>query len=259
MHIRWFHIRRPRHGSLFSPPHSFVRQTRRPQSPSYLNGPVPDRTRGISPRLVKFAMGIIRTMERRRFLALASAAFLAGCGRDKPAAEFNGTDITGVDWAQGFDLTDHTGRRRTLADFRGKVVMVFFGYTGCPDACPLALAEMAEAVRRLGPDGEGVQGLFVTVDPARDTADVLSKYVPAFHPAFLGLRGTPEETARTAKAWKVYFQAHKPEGADPGRYLVDHTSAIFVLDTRGAPRLYIGQNGRTVDGVVEDLRRLLAS
>lgn len=198
-------------------------------------------------------------MRRRRFLALASAVFLAGCNNREPAARFNATDITGVDWAQGFDLTDHTGRRRTLADFRGKVVMVFFGYTSCPDACPLALAEMAEAVRRLGPDGERVQGLFVTVDPARDTAEVLSKYVPAFHPAFVGLRGTPEETARMANEWKVYFQANKPEGADDGRYLVDHTSAIFVVDTRGAPRLYISQNGRTVERVVEDLQRLLAS
>ena len=198
-------------------------------------------------------------MRRRRFLALASAVFLAGCNNREPAARFNATDITGVDWAQGFDLTDHTGRRRTLADFRGKVVMVFFGYTSCPDACPLALAEMAEAVRRLGPDGERVQGLFVTVDPARDTAEVLSKYVPAFHPAFVGLRGTPEETARMANEWKVYFQANKPEGADDCRYLVDHTSAIFVVDTRGAPRLYISQNGRTVERVVEDLQRLLAS
>lgn len=198
-------------------------------------------------------------MRRRRFLALASAGFLAGCNNRETAARFNATDITGVDWAQGFDLTDHTGKRRTLADFRGKVVMVFFGYTSCPDACPLALAEMAEAVRRLGPDGERVQGLFVTVDPARDTAEVLSKYVPAFHPAFLGLRGTPEETARTANEWKVYFQANKPEGADEGRYLVDHTSAIFVVDTGGAPRLYISQNGRTVERVVEDLQRLLAS
>ena len=198
-------------------------------------------------------------MRRRRFLALASAVFLAGCDNREPAARFNATDITGVDWAQGFDLTDHTGRRSTLADFRGKVVMVFFGYTSCPDACPLALAEMAEAVRRLGPDGERVQGLFVTVDPARDTAEVLSKYVPAFHPAFLGLRGTPEETARTANEWKIYFQANKPEGADDGHYLVDHTSAIFVVDTRGAPRLYISQNGRTVERVVEDLQRLLAS
>ena len=196
---------------------------------------------------------------RRRFLASVPAALLAGCGIGEPAVKFNATDITGVDLAQGFELADHTGKRRTLEDFRGKVVMVFFGYTGCPDACPLALAEMAEAVRRLGPDGARVQGLFITVDPARDTAEVLSNYVPAFHPAFLGLRGTPEETARTAKQWKVFFQANKAKGEDAGRYPVDHTSAIFVADAHGRPRLYISQNGRTVEHVVEDLQRLLAS
>lgn len=198
-------------------------------------------------------------MQRRQFLAFASVALVAACGRQQPSAKFHATDITGVDWARGFELTDHTGKRRTLEDFRGKLVMVFFGYTSCPDACPLALAEMAEAVRRLGPDGARVQGLFITVDPVRDTADVLSKYVPAFHPSFLGLRGTPEETARTTKEWKVYYRANEPEGADAKHYLVDHTSAIFVVDARGAPRLYISHNGRTVERVVEDLKRLLAS
>jgi protein SCO1/2 len=196
-------------------------------------------------------------MERRQFLALSGAALVAACGRQEPAAKFNATDITGAEWARGFELTDHTGKRRTLEDFRGKVVMVFFGFTSCPDACPLALAEMAEAVRRLGPDGARVQGLFITVDPVRDTAQVLSKYVPAFHPTFLGLRGTPEETARTAKEWKVYYQANKPHEGDAKHYLVDHTSAIFVSDTRGEPRLYISHNGRTVERIVEDLKRLI--
>lgn len=198
-------------------------------------------------------------IHRRRFLAFASIALLSACGRQAPAAKFHATDITGVDWARGFDLTDHTGKRRTLEDFRGKVVMVFFGYTSCPDACPLALAEMGEAVRRLGPDGARVQGLFITVDPVRDTPEVLSNYVPAFHASFLGLRGTPEEVARTTREWKVYYRANKAEGDDAKHYLVDHTSAIFVADARGQPRLYISQNGRTVERVVEDLKRLLAS
>jgi protein SCO1/2 len=198
-------------------------------------------------------------LQRRQFLAFTSVALVAACGRQESSAKFHATDITGVDWARAFELTDHTGKRRTLEEFRGKVVMVFFGYTSCPDACPLALAEMAEAVRRLGPDGARVQGLFITVDPLRDTAEVLSKYVPAFHPSFLGLRGTPEEVARTAKEWKVYYRANEPEGADAKRYLVDHTSAIFVVDARGAPRLYISQNGRTVERMVEDLKRLLPS
>lgn len=196
---------------------------------------------------------------RRQFLALTTAALLTACSREEPQAAFHATDITGVKWARGFELTDHTGKRRTLEDFRGKVVMVFFGYTSCPDACPLALAEMAEAVRRLGPEGERVQGLFITVDPVRDTAELLSKYVPAFHPSFLGLRGTPEQTERTAKEWKVYYRANEPAGQDAKTYMVDHTTAIFVVDARGAPRLYISQNGRTVERVVDDLKRLLAS
>lgn len=198
-------------------------------------------------------------MQRRRFLAFASGVLLSACGRQEAAAKFHATDITGVPWGHGFDLTDHTGKRRTLEDFRGKVVMIFFGYTSCPDACPLAMAEMGEAVRRLGPDGDRVQGLFITVDPARDTAQVLSSYVTAFHPTFLGLRGTPEETARTTKEWKIYFQGNKPQDGDPKHYLVDHTAAIFVVDARGQPRLYISHNGRTVERIVEDLKRLYRS
>ena len=198
-----------------------------------------------------------QVMQRRRFLALSGALLAVACDRRERAAKFNATDITGVDWARGFELADHTGKRRTLEDFRGKVVMAFFGFTSCADACPLALAEMAEAVRRLGPDGAHVQGLFITVDPARDTAEVLSKYVPAFHPAFLGLRGTAEETARTAKEWKVHYQATNAREGNAKHYMVDHTSAIFVLDARGQPRLYVSQNGRSVERIVEDLRRLL--
>lgn len=198
-------------------------------------------------------------MRRRTFLASALAVLLAACERQEAQARFNATDIAGVDWARGFDLTDHGGRRRTLADFKAKVVMVFFGYTNCPDACPLALAEMAQAVTRLGPDASRVQGLFITVDPERDTQEVLSKYVPAFHPSFLGLRGTPEEVSRTAKEFKVYFQLNKKEVGDPRHYLVDHTAAIFVLDTSGKPRLYVSANGRSVDRMVEDVKRLLAS
>ena len=195
-------------------------------------------------------------MHRRRFLLLAPAALLAACAPES-APKFNATDISKVDWARGFDLTDQTGKRRTLADFRGKAVMLFFGYTHCPDACPTTLAEMAEVVKRLGPDGARVQGVFITVDPERDTADVLAQYVPAFHPSFIALRGTPEEIARTAKEFKVYYQANRSEGAGSGQYLVDHTSAIFVFDPQGKPRLYVSQNGRTTDRVVEDLKRLL--
>ncbi len=195
----------------------------------------------------------------QRIAILVLAAALAACDGSAPSgAKFHATDIAGVDWGRGLELTDHTGRARTLADFRGEVVLVFFGYTNCPDACPTALAEMAQVVDRLGPDGTRVQGIFITVDPERDTADVLSKYVPAFHPSFIGLRGSADDIARTAKEFKVYYRANKNEqGADAKHYLVDHTAAIFVLDPRGKPRLYVSANGRTVDALAEDVKRLL--
>ncbi len=199
---------------------------------------------------------------RRRFLtglAGLAAALFAACGARESAPKFNATDISGVDWARGFDLTDHTGRRRTLADFRGKAVMLFFGYTGCPDAYPTTLAEMAEVVKRLGPDGARVQGVFITVDPERDTANVLAQYVPAFHPSFIGLRGTPDEIARTAKEFKVFYKANRSEAGGTGQYLVDHTAAIFVFDPQGRPRLYVSQNRRTTDSMVADLKRLLGT
>ncbi|MGH8222722.1 MAG: SCO family protein [Woeseiaceae bacterium] len=204
------------------------------------------------------------SLTRRGFLAALAATasvplLLAACGRQTPQPKFNATDITGVDWARGFELADHAGRRRSLSDFRGKVVMLFFGYTSCPDACPLALAEMAEAVRRLGPDGARVQGLFVTVDPQRDTEKVLSSYVTAFHPAFLGLRGTPGETERLAKEFKIHYRADKAHASHGEHYMVDHSTGILVFDARGEPRLYISQNGRSIERIVEDLERLLAS
>ena len=205
-----------------------------------------------------------RPRRRRGFFAAVAAAaalplLIASCSREAPQAKFNATDITGVDWGRGFELTDHNGRRRTLEEFRGKVVMLFFGYTSCPDACPLALAEMAEAVRRLGPEGARVQGLFVTVDPQRDTPRVLASYVPVFHPAFLGLRGTPDETERVTKEFRIHYRADKAHGSHEGHYMVDHSTGILVFDARGGPRLYISQNGRSVERIVEDLERLLAS
>ena len=198
-------------------------------------------------------------VERKRLAILALAAALAACHEPpQPVKTFHATDITGVDWARDFQLTDHTGRPRSLSDFRGKVVLVFFGFTHCPDACPTALAEMAQVVDRLGPDGARVQVIFITVDPERDTAEVLAHYVPAFHPSFIGLRGSAEETARTAKEFKVYYGANKSEqGADSKNYVVDHTSGIFVLDPRGKARLYVNANGRTVDRMVADVKRLL--
>ena len=131
----------------------------------------------------------------------------------KGELRYVGTDITGAQWAHGFDLKDHTGRRRTLADFRGKVVLAFFGYTNCPDACPLALSEMAQVVKQLGPDGDKVQGLFITVDPERDTAERLASYVPAFHPSIIGLRGTRDELEKVKKEFKIYSSSQTVDTA----------------------------------------------
>jgi protein SCO1/2 len=199
----------------------------------------------------------------KSLLIVGLAAALAACGGPDEPAKFNATDITGAEWARGFDLPDYAGKRRTLADFRGKVVLVFFGYTSCPDACPTALAEMAQVVDRLGPDGARVQGLFITVDPERDTPERLARYVTAFHPSFLGLRGIPDEVEKTAKEFKVYFRTadQTPAGHahHDGGYMVDHATAIFVFDPQGRVRLYVSQTGRAVDAMVADLRRLLAA
>jgi protein SCO1/2 len=176
--------------------------------------------------------------------------------------QFRGTDISAVQWARGFDLTDHTGRRRTLADFKGKVVLLFFGFTNCPDVCPTALAEMAQVVKQVGADR--MQGLFVTVDPERDTPEKLASYVPAFHPSFLGLRGSPEQTAQAAQEFKIYFQAQKADkGSNSGHeaehssYTVDHSTGIYIFDTQGRVRLYIRASDRSVETMVHDVKVLL--
>ena len=159
-------------------------------------------------------------------------------------------------------MTDHTGRRRTLTDFKGKVVLLLFGYTNCPDVCPLALAEMALVVKQVGADR--VQGLFVTVDPERDTAEKLASYVPAFHPSFLGLRGSPEQTAQVAKEFKIYFQAQKADkgshsghGEGQADYMVDHSTGIYVFDKEGRARLYFSANGRSAGAMAHDVGILL--
>ena len=214
-------------------------------------------------------LSTIFSRSRRRLLVAAATGTLApligGCQPGgEPAPQYKGTDITGVPWGRGFDLTDHNGQRRTLADFRGKVVLAFFGYTNCPDACPLALSEMAQVVKQLGTDGNKVQGVFITVDPKRDTTERLASYVPAFHPSFLGLRGSTEETARVANEFKIYYQAQQPDnsghsghGGQRGSYMVDHTTGIFILDKEGQARLYVSANGRSVAAMVHDVKRLL--
>lgn len=193
---------------------------------------------------------------RRRLVVssslLALALTLPSCARE--AEGFQATDITGVDWGRSFSLTDHTGRPRTLGDFRGQAVLLFFGYTHCPDTCPATMAKMARAVDRLGDDGKRVQGLFVTLDPSRDTEEALGRYVRGFHPSFIGLHGSEAEVARMATDFKLFFTRNAPDA--PGSYLVDHQAAIFAFDPQGRLRLYFRDN--TGPGVIaHDLRLLL--
>ena len=198
-------------------------------------------------------------MNRRALLGLAAATLaLAGCDKLAPGSRtpFNGVDITGSDLGPDFRLTDHNGKERTLADFKGKAVAMFFGYTHCPDVCPTTLSDMANALKALGPDGQRVQVLFVTVDPKRDTPELLKGYVPAFNPTFLGLYGDAAATARVTKDFKIYA-AERP-GKTPESYTVDHSAQTLVFDAKGKLRLMLAY-GTPGDKIASDLRILLNS
>ena len=199
-------------------------------------------------------------MTGRREVVLAALAALAATGCDKllpgSTTPFNGVDITGSDLGPDFRLTDHNGKERTLADFRGKVVALFFGYTHCPDVCPTTLSDMANALQSLGPDAPRVQVLFATLDPKRDTAELLKNYVPAFNPTFLGLRGDAAAQAKVTKDFKIYA-AERP-GKTPESYTVDHSAQTLVFDTRGKLRLMLPY-GTPGDKIASDFRILLNS
>jgi protein SCO1/2 len=180
------------------------------------------------------------------------ALALAACGGSE-RTKFQLTDVTGADFGKSIDLTDHHGQRRSLSDFRGKVVVVFFGFTHCPDVCPTTMLELAGVAKELGPDASRLQVLMVTVDPERDTAEVLRQYVPSFHPSFLGLHGSKDEIARTAKEFKVYFNKQPQQG---GSYTVDHTAGTYVLDTKGRLRLFASY-GAGAQAFLHDIRVLL--
>ncbi len=179
---------------------------------------------------------------------------LAACDR-AAAPSFNGIDITGAAYAQQLDLPDTDGRLRHLSDFKGKVVVVFFGYTQCPDVCPTTMLELAQVKQALGADGERVQGVFVTIDPARDTPSVLKAYVQNFSPDFIALRGSDEQTQAAAKAFKVFYA--KVPGDTPGGYTMDHTAGSFVFDPQGRVRLFT-RYGAGAEALTHDLKLLLA-
>jgi protein SCO1/2 len=192
----------------------------------------------------------------KRPFAIVAAALLAlsvaACGPGNP--RFQASDVTGVAFGRDFKLTDHNGKPRTLADFRGKVVVMFFGYTQCPDVCPTTLSDLAAALQKLGGDANRVQVLFVTVDPERDTPELLSHYVPAFNPTFLGLSGDAAATAATAREFKVLYQ--KQAGSAPGSYSMDHTAGTFIFDPMGRLRLFVGQ-AQGPEVFAHDIRELL--
>lgn len=167
-------------------------------------------------------------------LALGAACLLAACAEDKPA--FRAVDITGADYAQGWELTDQNGQVRTLKDFAGKVVVVFFGFTQCPDVCPTAMQEMVEAKQLLGADGARLQSVFITVDPERDTPELLKAYMANFGTDFVALRPTPEQLPKVTKDFKIYFK--KVEGKTPTSYTMDHSAGSFTFDPQGRVRLY---------------------
>lgn len=186
--------------------------------------------------------------------AALAAALLAACGAETP--RFKSTDISGADFGRELALTGHDGRPRTLADFRGKAVVLFFGYTHCPDVCPTTLADMAGVMKTLGKDAERVQVLFVTVDPERDTREVLAQYTPAFDPRFLGLYGDAAATQRAAKEFKIFYE--KRPGSTPSAYTVDHSGQSYVIDPQGQLRLF-ARHDRIAADLADDLRTLLKS
>lgn len=197
-----------------------------------------------------------------RILALVAGMLLAGCSPSStptapapPQNTFQGVDITGAEYAKVLSLTDADGARRTLDEFKGKVVVVFFGFTQCPDVCPTTLAELAEARRLLGADGDRVQGIFVSVDPERDTPGILKSYVESFGTGFIGLRGTPDEIKAVAREFKVFYM--KVPGKTETSYTMDHTAGSYVFDTQGRVRLFV-RYGAGPKAVADDIRKLFA-
>lgn len=212
---------------------------------------MPDMKRDSAPEARRTRSGRARALVFGA--ALLCSSLLAGCKNESPS--FKSTDITGADYGRQLTLADAaTGKQASLEDFRGKVLLVFFGFTHCPDICPATLSKAAEVKKELGAKGDKLQVLFVTVDPERDTPEVLSQYVPAFDPSFIGLRGDVDQTSKAAREFKVFFQ--KVPNRDGTSYNVDHTAASYVLDTQGRLRLFV-RHTQPVEEIVADLRQLL--
>lgn len=201
------------------------------------------------------------SMQKRNALQLIAAGAISICATgllgacSEKKAEFRGVDVTGAEYARDIPLTDHNGQPRHIKDFAGKVVVVFFGYTQCPDVCPTTMAEVAEVKRSLGAEGDKVQGVFVTIDPERDTAQLLQAYMASFDPTFVALRGSIEQTQAAAKEFKVFFA--KVPGKTPETYTMDHTAASFIFDKAGRVRVY-ARYGSGAQALADDIKLLLA-
>ena len=192
---------------------------------------------------------------RRQLIVLGLSTLLLAACEKAAAPQFNAIDITGAEYARDFDLPDADGQRRHLADFKGKVTVVFFGYTQCPDVCPTTMIELAEVKKALGADGARVQGIFVTIDPERDTPQVLKPYVTNFSPDFVALRGSDDETRAVAKQFKVFYA--KVPGRTEGSYTMDHTAGSYVFDAQGRIRLFT-RYGSGAEALKHDLQLLLS-
>ena len=188
-------------------------------------------------------------------LVAGAAGALTACKQNQPKASFNAIDLTGSkEYAQDFAMPDQNGQRRTMADFQGKVTLLFFGYTQCPDVCPTTLSDLAAVKQKLGAKGDKLQVVFVSVDPARDTPEMLKSYIANFDPSFLALRGSDEELAKMAKDFKIYYK--KVDGQTPASYTMDHTAGDYIFDPQGRLRLY-SRYGTPVDTLAKDIELLI--
>ena len=201
----------------------------------------------------------MKLIQRRRLVAslvlgfaACSLAFVTGCSPDKP--KFNAIDVTGANYAKNFALKDHTGQERKLTDFKGKVVVVFFGYTQCPDVCPTTMTELVEVKRLLGANGDKLQAVFITVDPTRDTAELLNAYVTNFDPSFVALIPTPEQLVEVAKEFKIYYK--KVDGKTPTSYTMEHSAGSYIFDGQGQVRLF-SRYGSGAQALTQDIAVLL--
>jgi protein SCO1/2 len=200
----------------------------------------------------KFDRRIALTKIANYSILTGTTGLFIACSENKPS--FAAIDITGADYAKDFALSDHNGKPRVLKDFAGKVVVIFFGYTQCPDVCPTTMAEMVEVKKLLGPDGSKLQSIFVTVDPERDKPEVLKAYMENFDPTFLALVPTPEQLAVMAKDFKIYYK--KVDGKTPTSYTIDHSAGSYVFDTKGKVRLFT-RYGTGAKPLAQDIAILL--